>query len=196
MAVFKGAIEVSVGFLIIIIVSALVLIFIMGWLGNIFPTLTKVGDYATAQAQDQMMNKFAESSSTDVILATIPVREKFSPGSEVPFKIGVRKTADVDTYSYFAICIGVMESTSCKTPTEANPIPVGTSNIEFKFSPVIKIASRGTGPPQAATMIVPTATKPGVYGFKLYVCPVTSVSGTCNGLQNSYGTYDFIVEVK
>ena len=45
----RGGLQVSVGFLIIMVVSALVLIFIMGWLGALFPQLTRIGEYATAR---------------------------------------------------------------------------------------------------------------------------------------------------
>ena len=98
----------SVSFLIIMVISALVMIFIMGWMSSLFPTLTRIGDYATSQAEQQMMNKFAEG--LDVVLATIPYKEKFSPGSEVWFKIGVKKNAEVDEKDYFALCVGTMES--------------------------------------------------------------------------------------
>lgn len=192
--VMKGALQVSVGFLIIMVVSALVLIFIMGWLSTLFPTLTRIGEYATAQAEQQMMNKFAEGS--EEILATIPYKEKFDPGSEVLFKIGVRKMASVDAFDYFALCVGTMESTVCQTPSGLTPIPIGMSGIEFKFTPITKITERGETERLAAVMTIPRGTTPGIYGFKIYVCAVNTQSGTCSGLSNSYGTFDFIVEVK
>ena len=190
----KGAIEVSVGFMIIIVVSAIVLIFIMGWLGSLFPKLTQISEYASAQAEQQMMNKFAEG--TDVILATIPYKEKFSPGSEVHFKIGIKKNADADTNNFFALCVGTMEGTTCKTPSELNPIAVGTSGIQFKFTPITKIMTRGQTGLLTSVMTIPTEVKPGIYGFKIYVCPAQNERATCSGLASSYGQYDFIVEIK
>jgi len=190
----RGGLQVSVGFLIIMVVSALVLIFIMGWLGALFPQLTRIGEYATAQAEQQMMNEFAET--TDVILATIPYKEKFSPGSEVYFKIGIKKTEEVDEYDYFSLCVGTMESTVCKTPTELNPTTVGNSKIQFKFTPVTKITNRGEIVLLTAIMTIPVDTQPGIYGFKIYVCPAQTEMQPCTGLRTSYGTFDFIVEVK
>ena len=190
----KGAIEVSVGFLIIMVVSALVLIFIMGWLGQLFPQLQQITRYATQQAEQEMMNKFAEG--TDVLLATVPYRESFQPGSEVHFKIGAKKTASVDDYSYFTLCVGEMERTTCKTPSELTPIIVGGSGITFKFSPTTKINNRGDIKLLSAIMTVPKETKSGIYGFKVYVCPARTETETCNGLRGSYGQFDFIVEVK
>jgi hypothetical protein len=190
----KGGLQVSVGFLIIMVVSALVLIFIMGWLGALFPQLTRIGEYATAQAEQQMMNEFAKG--TDVILATIPYKEQFSPGSEVHFKIGVKKTEVVDEYEFFSLCVGTMESTICKTPSELTPIVVGQSGIEFKFTPVTKIITRGDIRLLTAIMTIPQDTPPGIYGFKVYVCPGNTEMQSCTGLRNSYGEFDFIVEVK
>lgn len=190
----RGGLQVSVGFLIIMVVSALVLIFIMGWLGQLFPQLTRIGEYATAQAEQQMMNEFAKG--TDVILATIPYKERFSPGSEVHFKIGVKKTIMVDEYEFFSLCVGTMESTICKTPSQLTPEVVGASGIEFKFTPMTKIINRGDTQLLTAIMTIPGDVQPGTYGFKIYACPAQTEVHTCTGLRNSYGEFDFIVEVK
>lgn len=192
----KGAIQVSVGFLIIMVVSALVLIFIMGWLGGLFPQLSQITRYATQQAEQEMMNKFAEGG--DIILATLPYKETFQPGSEVHFKIGVRKTARVDNYDYFALCVGEMDKTTCTPTAGTNPVTISgdTSGIMFKFPQVTKIEERGDISRLSAIMVIPHETQSGIYGFKIYVCAVSQMSTACSGLQNSYGVFDYIVEVK
>jgi len=192
----KGAIEVSVGFLIIMVVSALVLIFIMGWLGGLFPQLQQITRYATAQAEQEMMNKFAEGG--DIMLATLPYKEVFQPGSQVHFKIGVKKNTAVKDNDYFAFCVGKMDQTSCTSPAGENPVAVtgDTSKIQFKFPQVTKITETGDIGMMSAVMVIPRETKTGIYGFRMYTCSGTSVSVTCAGLANSYAQFDFIVEVK
>ena len=191
----KGAIQISVGFLIIMVVSALVLIFIMSWLGQLFPQLEQITSYATQQAEQEMMNKFAEGG--DTILATLPFKAKFQPGSEVHYKIGIRKTAEVDDDDYFALCIGRMDRTDCTTPTGENPVPINGDNSKIlsKFATVYKITERGKTGRGSAIMVIPSDTAPGIYGFRIYVCSGTTPSLTCSGLANSYGVYDYITEV-
>jgi hypothetical protein len=89
-----------------------------------------------------------------------------------------------------------METTICKTPSELTPIKVGQSGIDFKFTPVTKIINRGDIKLLSAIMTIPQETTPGIYGFKIYACPSSTEVETCNGIRNSYGEYDFIVEVK
>lgn len=207
----KGAIEVSIGFLIVMVISALVMIFMMGWLSSMFPQLTQISEFATAQAEQQMMNEFAKGSET--VLATIPYKAKFSPGSQVHFKVGVKKTAIADDSQYFALCIGSMEGTKCVVPSEATPISVcttddGSCKINFKFPSYTKIETRGDIKLMSGIMELPggnadVAVPPGVYGFRIYVCQSYDKttpsfrldSFTCEGLQDSYGQYDFIVQV-
>ena len=190
----KGAIQVSVGFLIIMVVSALVLIFIMSWLGQLFPQLEQITTYATQQAEQEMMNKFAEG--TDIILATVPYGEKFQPGSEVHFKLGVKKTTSVDEFEYFAFCVGTMETVTCTTPDELTPVPIGDSGVSFKFAPVAKIIERDDIKRLSAIMTIPKDTDPGIYGFKVYACAVTQPTSKCTGLTSSYGDFDFLIEVQ
>jgi hypothetical protein len=192
----KGAIQVSIGFLIIMVVSAIVLIFIMSWLGGLFPQLQQISTYATQQAEQEMMNKFAESG--DKILATLPYKAKFQPGSEVHYKIGVRKTAEVDDDDYFSLCVGMMDKTTCTTPSGDSPVEVqgDSSGIQFKFATIQKITERGAIARGSAIMVIPSDTPSGIYGFKIYVCSGDSPAGKCNGLKDSYGIFDFIVEVQ
>ena len=133
----------------------------------------------------------------DVILATIPYKQKFSPGSEVLFKVGSKKMAAVDEMDFFAMCVGKMDKTTCTTPSGENPVAVSddSSGIRFKFPPMTKITNRGDISLSSAIMEIPSETDAGTYGFRIYVCAMEQASGVCNGLQDSYGSYDFIVQV-
>ena len=188
----KGAIQVSIGFLIIMVISALVMIFMMGWLSSMFPELTEISQYATAQAEQQMMNEFAKGG--DTVLATIPTQKTFAPGSKVHFKLGVRKTAEVDVEDYFHLCFGKMAATSCTKPGDS-PVAETVSKIRFQFPAVTKITERGKTSLMSGIMEIPMDVTPGIYGFRIYACASTSPTGTCSGLSASYGQYDFIVEI-
>ena len=108
----------------------------------------------------------------------------------------VKKTEEVDEFNFFSLCVGTMESTICKTPSGQNPTAVGNSGLEFKFTPVTKITNRGEIQLLTAIMTIPGDTQPGIYGFKIYVCPAQTEMSSCTGLGNSYGQFDFITEVK
>ncbi|UCD02994.1 MAG: hypothetical protein JSV63_04405 [Candidatus Aenigmatarchaeota archaeon] len=194
----KGAIQVSIGFLIVMVISALVMIFMFGWLGSIFPQLTEISEYATAQAQEQMMNKFAEGG--DTVLATIPTQQTFAPGSLVRFKLGIRKTAAVDDSEYFTLCVGKMAATNCVTPGDTpSPAPTDQTGIKFQFPGVTKIEERGQISLMSGVMEIPSTVPTGTHGFRIYVCDNPGLSdpptSDCSGLKGSYGQYDFIVEV-
>jgi len=194
----KGAIQVSIGFLIVMVISALVMIFMIGWLSNLFPQLTEISKYATAQAQQQMMNEFAKGGET--VLATIPTQQTFAPGTLVPFKIGIRKTASVDDDHFFTVCIGKNTGTTCNSPTSSSDLiqPDSSVNIQFILPGPQKIDERGQIALSEGRMQIGTDVPAGLYGFRIYACAhqqlTTGVS--CTGLANSYGTYDFIIEVK
>ncbi len=194
---FKGAIQVSIGFLIVMVISALVMIFMMGWLSGMFPELTEISEYATAQAEQQMMNEFAKGG--DTILATIPTQQTFAPGSKVRFKLGVRKTAEVDDQQYFSMCVGKMSDVYCKTPGDS-PITVNgqtgsTTDIMFQFPAVTRIAQRGDISLMSGIMEIPSDVNTGTHGFRIYACAVDTAGAPCQGLSTSYGQYDFIIEV-
>jgi len=199
----RGAIQVSIGFLIVMVISALVMIFMMGWLGNMFPQLTKITEYATQQAEDQMMNEFAEGS--DTILATIPSQDTFAPEQLVPFKIGVRKTGEVDDSDIFTICIGKLTGSSCKMSGEdqGNELAYVSKDIDIGFyiPRTVRITERNDIRLSDARMQIGEV-KAGLYGFRLYVCPHDTDDDStpiddlqCTGLEDSYGTYTFIVKI-
>jgi hypothetical protein len=198
----KGSIQVSVGFLIIMVVSALVLIFIMGWLGQIFPTLTRIGDYATNNAENEMMKKFAEGS--DVVASTIPTRVAFQKGSEVEFIVGVKKTSAVpDTTNFFAICVASSAATSgCNSPSVNTPIVSAsgdfTSKIKFLLPPTERVENRGDVGRFSILMQIPSDAPQGFYSFRILACGLLGTSGTCTGMTdpNLVGETDFIVRVQ
>ena len=97
-----------------------------------------------------------------------------------------------------------MTGGDCEAPGD-DPIDVDGSTtsldkIKFQFTDVTKIEVRGRTSLLSGVMVIP----PGVgtdktYGFRIYACDNPGVSippaTKCNGLQGSYGSYDFIVEV-
>ena len=196
----KAAIQVSIGFLIVMVISALVMIFMMGWLSNLFPQLTQISKYATAQAQQQMMNEFAKGGES--VLATIPTQQSFAPGSLVPFKIGIRKTAAVDDMKAFSVCMGNYESITCTaTPTDSGLVqPYNGKAIGFVLPPPQIINNRGEIALSDGKMQIDSTVTAGLYGFRIYVCayPGVQTNMQCQGLSDPhyYGKYDFIIEVK
>lgn len=212
MSMMRGAIQVSIGFLIVMVISALVMIFMMSWISGMFPQITKISEFATSQAQQQMINEF--SKGNDVILATIPYEQKFQPGSEVQFKVGVKKMNVPDENNFFATCIGAMEAVTCVTTDRPTPMSVCDTNrdgvltpteaaagsvcgIQFKMDPNTRIDDRNDIKLLAATMVIPQkytvgsgdgATQydldKGTYGYKIYVCSSpTLTTGTGNNAQ-------------
>ncbi|MFH0956258.1 MAG: hypothetical protein V1813_00185 [Candidatus Aenigmatarchaeota archaeon] len=219
----KGSIEVSIGFLIVMIIAALTMIFIMGWMGQLFPTLQDIGDYATSNARTQMMEEFGKGAAT--ILATVPNNKDFAPGSNVKFLIGVKKQASVDDKDYFNFCIATLSSTDGCEPDTGTLVAaydsddtnnVDISGIKFSFKPDIKLTNRGESDTVEAEMQIPGTVETDTYGYVIYVCakegpPSASVCGE-TGAENEvhnkpcyckgdgdpdyYGMYDFQMTVK
>jgi hypothetical protein len=193
----KGSIEVSIGFLIVMIIAALSMIFIMGWMGQLFPTLQDIGDYATANARTQMMNEFGKGATT--VLATVPNNKDFAPGSNVKFLIGVKKQASVDESNYFNLCVATLGSTDCEAET-GTPVAAAedTSGVLFSFQPTIALVKRGDTDTVEAAMQIPAGVAPDTYGFVIYACAKTEIDDKCTGISdaNYYGMYDFQITVK
>jgi hypothetical protein len=197
----KGGIEVSIGFLIVMIVAALTMIFIMGWITNMFPVLQDMGTYATESARKQMMDKFAEGTTT--VLATIPTNKQFSPGLNVRFSIGVKKSSTVkEGENFFSMCIGKTGEEGC---TMGSSVPVAAPDdedlgIKFQFSPMVRIDNRGDVKTDEAAMQITAGNTEltGLHGYTLYVCKSENSDYECSGLadENYYGDYRFIVEIK
>ncbi len=195
----KGAIQISIGFLIIMVISALVMIFIMGWMGQIFPSLTRIGDYATSSAENEMMKKFTEG--TDIVASTIPTRVTFQKGSQVEFIVGVKKTALIDDdIDFFTICVAVSaELDDCTEPESVAVEAEGDdSGITFLMPPAERVERRGVVGRFSVLMDIPTDTDEGFYSYRIFACAKEDSDDACTGLQDDdlAGESDFIVRVE
>jgi hypothetical protein len=217
----KGAIEVSIGFLIIMVISALVLIFIMGWLGQIFPTLTRIGDYATINAENEMMKKFSEGS--DAVASTIPTKVNFQAGSEVEFFVGIKKTSEQKGSNWFRLCVAAgAGTTECAYPKTANTAVAAAgddgndaSGIVFLYAPEKEITNVGEVGRVTVLMQIPSGTEDGFYNFRFFACGSETqdfptdydfdidsevsdgdVESWCTDVDHAFGDTDFIVRVQ
>jgi hypothetical protein len=194
----KGSIEVTIGFLIVMVIAALTMIFVMGWMGQLFPTLQDIGTFATDKAKTQMMEEFGKGAAT--ILATVPDNKEFPPGSNVKFIIGVKKQAGVDESNYFNLCVAKTGSTGCESDTGGTPVPAADddSGVLFSFQPTIPLVKRGDTDTVTATMQIGGEVEPDTYGFVIYACAKTTVTDECTGIEDAeyYGMYDFQITVK
>ncbi|MBN1896307.1 MAG: hypothetical protein JW789_01085 [Candidatus Aenigmarchaeota archaeon] len=195
----KGAIEVSIGFLIVMVISALVMIFIMGWLNSIFPTLTRIGDYATSNAENEMMKKFSEGS--DAVASTIPTKVNFAAGSEVEFIVGIKKTNEQKNSNWFKLCVVAGTNTDgCGAPEDANEEVSAAgdeeSGIKFLFAPYKQIPNTGSVGRVTVLMRIPEGVE-GFYNYRLYSCGAENLEEVvCEELGDSFGDTDFIVRVQ
>jgi len=207
----KGALEVSIGFIIIMVISALVLIFALSWLGGMWKQMTQISTYMTGQAVKQMTDSLR--GGDDVILTTLPYSAE---GVEIPvnsktsFKIGVKRTAEAEAIAtqgtsaewdgFFSLCIGRLNDATC-TPISGNAISIDINNIKFTYPKNLRINERGGVQMVDADMSIPTEYNAETYpiqGFRIFVCALQSAGGQCNGLSdpNLYGYTDFIVHIK
>jgi len=197
----KGALQESIGFIIIIVISALVLIFALGWLSGMWKQMTQISTYMTGQAIKQMTDSLR--GGDDVILTTLPYQAEgvtIPKGSITSFKIGVKRTADAETRSgqaalwkgYFSLCIGKL--------VDDNACSQSVTGISFTYPKDLRIMDRGGIQMVDADMTIlstyPSSTN--IEGFRVYVCAKSAAGLKCGGLsdENLFGYTDFIIHIK
>src|SRR4030042_5820230 len=144
----KGALEVSIGFIIIMVISALVLIFALSWLGGMWKQMTQISTYMTGQAVKQMTDSLR--GGDDVILTTLPYSAEgvtLPKSSVTSFKIGVKRTSQAESLGgtawsgtgqgsgIFSLCIGKLDTPSCNYGTT---VP-GVTGFKFTYSKNLRI---------------------------------------------------------
>lgn len=202
----KGAVQVSIGFIIIMVISALVLIFALSWLGGMWNQMKQIGTYMTGQAIKQMTDSLRQGN--DVILTTFPYSSEgvtIPVGSTTAFKVGVKKTAGAvigsQEVDFFAICVSNLNDATCQSPT-GTQMGVDLSGIKLTFPSMLTIKQRGQIQMVDSDMTIPGTYDPvasgDIRGFRVFVCSASTSAGRCTGLgdPNLYGYTDFIIHIE
>jgi hypothetical protein len=202
----KGALEVSIGFIIIMVISALVLIFALSWLGGMWKQMTQISTYMTGQAVKQMTDSLR--GGDDVILTTLPYSAEgvtIPKNSITSFKIGVKRTTLAESLGgtswsnpnqqgsgIFSLCIGKLDSQNCNYGSQVQ----GATDIKFTYPQNLRITERGGIQMVDGDMSLGTnaGSDSAIQGFRIYVC----TSNSCTGLADSklFGYTDFIVHIE
>lgn len=166
--------------------------------GETLCTLKGCIESTTVLAEQQMLNEFVRGE--DAILATIPTSHKsYHLNSITEFKIAVKKTVESGDAEYFSVCIGTQTSNSCKIQPSSGVDFAASgddSGIIFNFitEPVRKITTVNDISILSASMEINEHVEEGIYGFRIYLCPLDDEDDTCR-LDDSLGEYSFIFEV-
>ena len=67
--------------------------------------------------------------------------------------------------------------------------------MKFQFPATTKIVERNQISLMSGVMEIGSDVNTGTYGFRIYVCAEDNIGNKCQGLSESYGQYDFIIEV-
>jgi hypothetical protein len=188
----KGALQVSIGFIVVMVISALILIFALSWLGQMWSGMTSIGTYMTGQAQQKMMDELR--GGNDVVLSTFPFSQEgelVERGKVISFMLGVKKDSEVEDYNVFTINIVGMNSDSSAV--------LGTDVI-FTYRDKVSIVPVGGTDMIKVDMTISSkdTLKGKVYGFTAHVCKgnLAKPSSCVIGHGDYYGDTDFIIHVE
>ena len=180
------AMNLSIGYIITIVLGVIILIFGMQFIFGTFSTMNQITDYISNKAQQDMINSLRNAD--DVVSTTFP---KSTTGTEVPknsivsFNIGVKKTNQVEDINTFSLNIA---STTGTMPT----------GIKFTYRDRINIIERDDIKLTQVDMTVQQGIElmdENTFGFVVYVCK-GSVIGCNLDSPEYYGDSDFILHVK
>lgn len=163
MAGRKGAIELSLGFIVTVVFAVVLLSLAIFWLRNFFVGLEPLTVDLTQQAQGEIAKTF---QNTDKNFAIWPSRYTIQPGKKLIMAAGIRNNDKDGRVLYYVVNMKTTSTDSDTTDSDSWILVPGTAT---KIDP----SSSAT---RDLTLNVPSNAKQGNYLFDIYACYGTSSS--------------------
>jgi len=163
----KGAIELSLGFIITVVFAVVLLSLAIFWIRGFFTGLEPLTVDLRNQAQSEISKVF---QTTDKKLAVWPDKQKVSPNTNLIMSAGIRNNDKEGRNLYFVLN---MKATSTDTSMDLSQIN--------KWVLVPSDATRADASTTATsdiTLRIPSDVPQGNYMFKVYACYGTTASET------------------
>lgn len=163
----KGAIQLSLGFIITVVFAVVLLSLSIYWLRGFFTSLEPLTVDLTQQAQSEIAKVF---QNTDKNFAIWPARYTVSPGKKLIMAAGIRNNDQEGRILYYVINMKATSTDSGETIENVNKW-VLVPGIGTKIDPAAT-ANRDL------TLNIPSVAKQGNYLFDVYACYGTSAAAT------------------
>ncbi|MEM7822940.1 MAG: hypothetical protein QW703_01665 [Candidatus Aenigmatarchaeota archaeon] len=159
MAQLRGAVEMSIGFIVVIVIAVVMLVLVLNWLRGMFTGVTDLTGTLQQEAINNLREAFQTRSGNFFIY---PIRYEVSPNTKLPVVAGIfNDAADGKTHSYV---IGV----------SVEEVPTGVSKsdvlgwVTWAKSP--KNIPINKDDNIAITITIPSAAVKGTYIFRITPC--------------------------
>ncbi len=162
----KGAIQLSLGFIITVVFAVVLLSLAIYWLRGFFTGLEPLTVDLTQQAQSEIAKVF---QNTDKNFAIWPARYSVEPGNKLIMAAGIRNNDQAGRVLYYVINMKATSTDSGENLDQVNTwvLVPGTAT---KIDPAAT-ANRDL------TLNIPSAAKQGNYLFDVYACYGESAEG-------------------
>ena len=175
----KGAIELSLGFIVAVVFAVVLLSLAIMWIQGMFSGITQLGDDLTQQSQTKLQETFSETNSN---FAIWPNRYELAAGRELKMSAAIKNNANDGNTHNFVINVvpATVSDAVCAGGDLASCPEIATSMAKwvsgFKMPPQsTQINSIKTFP---ISVTVPSNAVKGTYIFSVVACqePITSYS--------------------
>ncbi len=161
----KGAIELSLGFIVTVVFAVVLLSLAILWLRNTFNPIESLTIDLTQQAQSEIAKTF---QNTDRNFAIWPSRYTIQPGKKLIMAAGIKNNDDQGSVLYYVIN---MKVTSTDSGEDLSAVDgwVLVPGISTKIDP-------SSSANRDLTLNIPADAKQGNYLFDVYACYGTGAS--------------------
>ncbi|MFC2143876.1 hypothetical protein ACFLQO_00735 [Candidatus Aenigmatarchaeota archaeon] len=185
----KGAFQLSLSFIIMVVFAVIVLSLAIAWIQGMFEPLTSLTHSITDVARSELLDRIASSDSRVGIAA--PDVSAWSRGETGSYAVGVKNThADKDQTFSMNVYLEEIGGELAGKGVEAY---ANAARKWLTFSTKIFVESSGS---ETTDIVIqpPTNAEKGIYMFRIVVCEALS----CTNLDspNLYGSQQFTLEIK
>jgi len=156
----KGAMELSLGFIVMVVFAVILLSLAIFWVRGFFVSLEPLTVDLTQQAQSEISKTF---QNTDKNFAVWPSRYTIAPGKRLILAAGIKNNDEQGNKLYFAINMRL-------SSTNAPGVDIDTVTNEWVLVPGVTKADASSTANTELTLNIPANAKAGSYLFSIYAC--------------------------
>ena len=194
----KGAFELSVGFIVIIIIAVVLLTLGVTWLNQIFPQITGMTNDLFQKGSDSLQKTFQQSSQS---FAIYPSQYDLGRGQSLRMAAGVRNNAPDSLDHNFVINVvpaavssDVLRNYGCTTLDGCTSINIDGRSTSLKafmgswaaWTSTPFIVKKTESLIMPVTIKVPTSAPAGTYQFGFVACKSTSSTDSGSDVVSSF----------
>lgn len=186
----KGAFQLSLGLLVVVIFAVVLLSFAIMWLRDMIPGLQEITHQVTDVAKDKMIDELSSSNSRVGIAA--PKATEWKRGESGTFSIGIRNIyTDKDKKFHINVYLEKFNSGTGLKDCGTRDCPDVSGWLTFSDKEFIEAGKSGT---TDLTISPPADADAGIYLFRTVVCE----NKPCRDIDSSslYGSDQFTLEIK